>query len=299
VGELLGAVRSHPEARVFGYGAAAIRDLRWTPEVALRNRDVPLYAVDRQALLPRSPVLDGLDSAFDEDRVGWAPAGSTLDPRERVPSQFPQHYARLRLAAVRYVLSFRPLDGAFVREAGEVPLHEVLEPLRLYELVDPLPRAFRAASYAVEPDPQRLQSRLESAGYDPRQSVWLSEEPPAAVKSLVASAGTAASAAPGDEVTLERASPHEIRIRAAGGPGLVVVSEGESRDWHARAGDGERPLLRANGRYWAVPTRGGGETITVRYEPSWRAPALDALALGGAFVLALVLWPSRRATPAA
>jgi len=295
VGELLGAVRAHPESRVFAYGAAAIRDLRWAPEVALRNRDVPLYAVDRQALLPRSPVLDGLDSAFDEDRVGWAPAGSTLDARERVPSRFPQHYARLRLAAVRYVLSFRPLDGAFVREAGEVQLHEVLEPLRLYELVDPLPRAFEAASYTVEPDPERLRLRLESAEYDPRQSLVLGEEPPAAIAGLAANAGGGAGAAPGGEVSLERAGPHEIRIRAGGGPGLVVVSEGESRDWHAHAPDGERPLLRANGRYWAVPTRGGGETITVRYEPAWRAPALGALALGGVFVLALGLWPSRRA----
>ena len=73
------------------------------------------------------------------------------------------------------------------------------------------------------------------------------------------------------------------------------MSEGHHRDWHAYASDGERPLLRANGRYWAIPTRGGDETITVRYEPSWRTPALGALALGGLGVLALGAWPLRRA----
>ena len=113
VSDLLRDARAHPDARLFAYGAAAIRDLRWAPEVARRNSDVSLYAIDRQALLPRSHVLDGLDGAFDEDRVGWAPAGSTLDPRERIPSLFPGHYARLRLAAVRYAISFRPLPGGW------------------------------------------------------------------------------------------------------------------------------------------------------------------------------------------
>jgi hypothetical protein len=63
------------------------------------------------------------------------------------------------------------------------------------------------------------------------------------------------------------------------------------------ANDSPRPLLRANGRYWAIPTRGGGETITVRYRPSWRTPALAALALGAVCSLALVAWPVfRRST---
>ena len=96
------------------------------------------------------------------------------------------------------------------------------------------------------------------------------------------------------QVSVERPNPHELVLRAGGGPGLVVVSEGYHRDWVASASDGERPLLQANGRYWAIPTRGGGETITVRYRPSWRAPALAALALGGAALLALAAWPARR-----
>jgi hypothetical protein len=76
------------------------------------------------------------------------------------------------------------------------------------------------------------------------------------------------------------------------------VSEGYHRDWVARAADAERPLLRANGRYWAIPTR-GGETITVRFEPAWREPALAALALGSLAVLVLGSWPWRRRGSAA
>jgi hypothetical protein len=286
--ELLSGARV-TDGRIFAYGAAGVPDLRWAPAVALRNRDVSLYAVDRQALVPRSPVLDGFDSAFDEDRVGWAPTGATLDPRVRVPALYAGHHARLRLAAVRYVLSFRPLPAELVRERGLARLAEVEEPLRLYELVDPLPRAFLARRYEVEPDAARLHARIETAGYDPRETLLV---PQALPSWLAPDAGVAAA---GAGVSLERPSPHELFLHAAGAPGLVVVSEGFHRDWHAWASDGERPILRVNGRYWAIPTRGGGETIGVRFRPAWRAPALAALGLGAAAALALALWPARRA----
>jgi hypothetical protein len=289
--ELLREVRANADARVFAYGAASIRDLRWAPFVVERNRDVALYAVDRQALVPRSQVLDGLEAALDEDRAGWAPEGSTLEPGERTPAYFARYHARLRLAAVRYVLSFRPLPEELVSARGEALLPEVLEPLRLYELRDPLPRAFTVARFEVERDPQHVTGRLEAIGRDPRAVVLLSEDPPPALAPLAA--GTNAS--PG-EASVERVDAHELRVRIGGGPGLVVVSEGYHRDWHASASDGQRPLLRANGRYWAIPTRGGGETITVRYRPSWRAPALAALALGALGALALAAWPVRRGT---
>jgi hypothetical protein len=294
--ELAGLLREagvDSSARIFAYGASNIRDLRWAPEVARRNRDVPLYAVDRQALLPRSHVLDGLDGAYDEDRVGWAPRGSTLAAHERIPSLYRQHHARLRLAAVRFALSFRPLPGDLVRSRGEVLLPEVVEPLRLYELEDPLPRAFTLGRYEVEPDPERLQARLASPEFDPREVLLLEAEPPADV------ARAAASFAGGAAVSLEREGPHLVRLRVNGGPGLVFVSEGYHRDWVARAAGAERPLLRANGRYWAIPTRGGGETITLRFEPAWRAPALAALALGSLAVLVLGSWPWRRRGSAA
>jgi hypothetical protein len=55
-------------------------------------------------------------------------------------------------------------------------------------------------------------------------------------------------------------------------------------------------VLRAAGRYRAVPTPGGERQITLRYRPRWRAPAL-ALAAFGAFVaIGLALWPPRRAS---
>jgi hypothetical protein len=137
-----------------------------------------LYYLERQTLLPRSQVLDGLDGAFDEDRVGWAPAGSTLDASERVPAAFRRHHDRLRQAAVRWVLSFRPLPGDLVWPRGEARLPGVVETVKLYELRDPWPRAFwtRRVSDPIVPgsgmvswervDPHTVRLRVSAtAGY--------------------------------------------------------------------------------------------------------------------------------------
>jgi len=74
----------------------------------------------------------------------------------------------------------------------------------------------------------------------------------------------------------------------------VVVSEGFAPGWKATGPDGPIPLLRANGRYWALATPGGQRRVDVRFEPSWRAPAL-ALAALGLVTLALMSLPRRRA----
>ena len=66
-----------------------------------------------------------------------------------------------------------------------------------------------------------------------------------------------------------------------------------TRDFQAEAGGETRALLRANGRYWAVATAGGGETLTVTYRPPWRPWAVGACALGLLSAVALSLRPAR------
>jgi hypothetical protein len=128
--------------RWFSYGVAHTPGLRFEPVMAEARSDVWLYYLDRQALLPRAPALDGLEGAFDVDRTGWSRPGATLRVEEASPERFREHHPRLRLANVRWVLSFRPLPEDLVTRRGEVKLPEVRAPLGLYELRDPLPRAF-------------------------------------------------------------------------------------------------------------------------------------------------------------
>jgi hypothetical protein len=131
--------------RWFSYGVAHTPGLRFEPVMARARSDVWLYYLDRQSLLPRTPALDGLEGAFDVDRTGWSRPGATLSVEEVSPERFREHHDRLRLANVRWVLSFRPLPEDLVERRGEVKLPEIRPPLALYELRQPLPRAFWAS----------------------------------------------------------------------------------------------------------------------------------------------------------
>ena len=88
VARLVEPARTEGTWRFFAYGAGDVPGLRWAEEVARRNSDVWLYYVDRQALVPRTHVIDGLEGAFDEDRAGWAPADSVLTPASAIPSRY-------------------------------------------------------------------------------------------------------------------------------------------------------------------------------------------------------------------
>ena len=142
VARAVAVARSEGLFRWFSYGVAHSPPLHWSAAVASRNSDVWLFYLDRQALLARTHVLDDLEGAFDIDRMGLAPDGSTLAVAEASSTLFRQHYDRLRLANVRWVLSFHPLPEDLVSLRDEIRFGEVREALLLYELRDPLPRAF-------------------------------------------------------------------------------------------------------------------------------------------------------------
>jgi hypothetical protein len=268
------------DGRWFSYGVAHSPGLRFEPVMARAPSDVWLYYLDRQSLLPSTAALDGLPSAFGLDRTGWAPEGSTLLPAEAAPASFGRHWRRLRLAGVRWILSFEALPADRVFPRGEVKLPEVRLPLRLYELASSLPRALWVPRYEVEADPARLRARLEEGSFDPHAVVMLSTPPPP---------GRGGDPARRSTVVYETVDPHTVRVRADTPPGFIVVPDGHHPDWKAGDQSGPVPLLRANGRYRAVPTPGGERVFTLRYQPAWRTPALVLFALGVLAVVTLAL----------
>jgi hypothetical protein len=273
--------------RWFTYGAGYAEALRWRPEVARTRRDVWLYAVDRQALVPRSHVIDGLEGAFDVDRMGLAPEGAALPVAEMRPSAHAALQRRLELANVRFILSFDAIEDARLRLRATIDIGEVLEPLRLHEVRRPLPRAFFVPRHEVEPSPEARRTRLE--GFDPREAVILDSEPPAGpwIRTLPSIGSTDAPrgpAGPGESpasVTYDLVDPHTVRVASATPPGYVVVLDGHHPDWTAHDERGAPvPVLRANGRYRAIPTPGGRHVFTLRYRPRWLTLALGSLAAG-------------------
>jgi len=248
---------SRSDERIYSYGIAHSPPLRWAPEVASRNRDVWLFYMDRQALLPRLHVLDGFQSSFDLDRMGWAPAGSTLTVSEASPLRFRDHYERFRRGNVRWVLSFVPLPDDLTTLRDQVSLAEVRDPLGLYEVRGAVPRA-----YSVRREDRGREGETTRVG----------------------------------RVTYERPDPHTVKLGYDGPPGRIVVVEGFHEDWRVASADGsETPLRREDGRYWAIPTQGGRREYTVTYRPEWLAPALSLCAFGALGALGLAFWPSRSA----
>jgi hypothetical protein len=94
---------------------------------------------------------------------------------------------------------------------------------------------------------------------------------------------------PGAEVSYRRLGPKTVRLEPRTPPGFPVVLDGHHPDWVAEDQSGPVPVLRARGRYRALPTPGGERHLTLRYRPRWRTPALALAALGALAVLALVV----------
>lgn len=263
---LLEPVRQGPPARLFSCGLCA------TPALGWRGRprsDRTLYALERQALAPRAQVIDGLDGAFDEDRMGLAPIGAALPARLRDPAQLPAYFRTLTLGNVRWMLSWRPLPAELATPHGEVVLPEVEDPLRLYELRGALPRAYWVPAAIAVAD---------------RRSAWEAlrqvDERTVVVVEAAAVPPPASAAATPVEVLYRLEGPHRVRVRARTPPGFLVVVDGFGAGWQLDAATGTVPLWRANGRYRAWWTPGGEQEFRLAYAPGWRGVALAGLGLG-------------------
>jgi len=275
------------EDRIYSYGVAHSPPLVWRTSLALQNRDVWLFLLDRQTLLPRCQMLDGFQGAFDIDRTGWAPVGSALSVAEATPLRFRDVAARFRGGNVRWVLSFHALPPDLARLHDQIQLEEVAQPLKLYEVIGARPRAFFAARHVLAASDQPVAGlEADSDGLEP---VVLNQPPPFVPTASPDGRG---------RVGFEQPDPHTVRLRYSGPPGFIVVLEGYHRGWRATDEDGTPvPLLRADGRYWAIPTPGGERSYVVRYRPGWLVPSLASCALGLAIALGLWLAPRRSAGP--
>jgi hypothetical protein len=213
---LLAPVFRGEPARVFGYGIGNTPGLPVAPSLLRENADVWLYYLDRQVLWGRAAVLDGLETAFDEDRTAWAPPGASLSAAESRPDAFDSVHARLRLANVRWILSFAPLPVALVSERGTAQLPEVLVPLRLYEMREPLPRAFFASDPgAPEAGPA---PPVEVVAQGPHEVRLRARTPPGYVVLLAGwNPGWRAWSGDGAEVEVVRAGPRYTALATPGG----------------------------------------------------------------------------------
>ena len=260
-------IRAAPHSRIYSYDyldpGLALRQqpLAVSPEQLAGPRETwpvrwaPALAA-RQRLYPYLLGVFGLDGSYHRDTLGLYPSYLVwLNLMERASEGTPAMVKLLRMGSVSHVVALH--DQGF---AALVPLARIpgllIEPVRLFGVPDPLPRAYAVGGARIGDGREGLRI-LADPGFDPAREVLLA-------------AGRPSEAAPGfhGEARIAEWRPDRLRVESRlDHAGYVVLAEGYDPGWSARV-DGQRaPVLRANVGLRAVPVPAGAHVVDLVYRP--------------------------------
>lgn len=168
-------------------------------------------------------------------------------------------------------------------------------PIRVFENLDVLPRAFLVPASGVEviATEEAQLSRLLDPAFDPATQVILPEAPsPTIFTGGRRAAGKGPSTVSEINHTVNRVS---VTVNATE-PGILVLSQMYYPGWQARVNGSEQPVLRADYAFSAVAVAAGLQTVEFVFRPRSIAIGLliSTIALAGS-VVALCLERRRRA----
>jgi hypothetical protein len=168
-------------------------------------------------------------------------------------------------------------------------------PVRVYEVPDPLPRAgFVPEDHVVRVTPEQLHANLRDPHHDLHTTVMLTEAVAASAGTGVHDPESVPATAPAAPVTYARPSPDVIELRVtAPSAGVVRVIESWDPGWTATVnGSPVEPLI-ADDVYLAVPVRAGASTIRLTFATPGRRTGLVISLIGMGLLAALVAAPMR------
>jgi hypothetical protein len=149
-------------------------------------------------------------------------------------------------------------------------------PLRLFEVPDPLPRAYLVSEYELAEGPADALARSLRSGFPLGDRVVL-EEPPTPVS--IAGTGRILSA---------EFEQNRVRFRTStSGPMLLILNDRHYPGWNARVDGEETPVLRAGGVFRAVSVPSGEREIELRFRPTALGPSVALSMVGLLAMLAL------------
>lgn len=173
----------------------------------------------------------------------------------------------LRLASVRWVYSFYGFDPALY--ASRSRLDSL--PGFVYELRDPLPRAYVAEEALLVDEEIEAFNASITREFEPRRQVTLLAAEVAEFGLESGAASVAPAAEPDDPASPAAAEiiaddGTEIRITVVpAAPGYLVLTDSRYPGWRALVDGEERPILLANYFYRAVPVRPGDHEVVFTY----------------------------------
>ena len=186
-----------------------------------------------------------------EDVTGNSPA--ILHNYKRFTTEVKDEWTWWQLFNVRYVLTQRQMGHlglSLMDKEGD---------LYLYQVLNPLPRAYVVHRFWLAESNDDSLELLNSPQFDPRQVVILSEEP-----SLKLNEGEGGVSA----VEFVHYAPNKLILEVElEGEGVLVLSEQYYPGWHAYVDGRKVEILRANMIFRAIPLSEGRHRVELVYAP--------------------------------
>jgi Bacterial membrane protein YfhO/Protein of unknown function (DUF6044) len=159
----------------------------------------------------------------------------------------------------------------------------------VYEVPEPLPRAFVVDDVAVLPTEEAVVDALAAADLDSlRQTAFIAAGPDA--DELEAGGGIASDDQPGT-ATVTRYTPDEVRVLVEGGGGVLVLTDTWAPGWQVTVDGRAVPIHRVDGALRGAVVGPGSHEVEFRYVPTFTYVGflLALLGLGGTIAAALIL----------
>jgi hypothetical protein len=238
-------------------------------------------------LQPPTAARWGIRGSYDLDLFGTHPEYMAhLTEYLRFTEGTPAHRQLLRLGSVNFALALMPERWWTDLTPVDTVPGLFTEPIRLFQVPDPLPRAYLVDRVRIEPALPEALKAMAAPDFDLRREAIFAETPPPPPPSSAAS-GNLEATGPGT-AALEELRPDLLRIRVeAPRAGYLVDVDAYDPGWEARVDGTAAPVVRANVGFRAVPVASGSHVVELRYRtPGARVGALISLA---ALALAIVL----------
>ena len=251
-------------------GAASVPDGTPVAEIELETA-----AGDRisLALLAGTHTAEGLygeGMAHTQARVGhtWRDQPEGSDYIARLDWTDPAQIVSIRITAHPFEgrLVVRGLSLVDERDGSSVPVLLSTDgryrqvhsgDVKIYEVLDTLPRAYIVHRTVVEPDDEVALAAMRDPAYDPAQQAYL---------------------AAGKEIDVQPAAPPQVEIVAYApeqvvveatldAPGYLILSDTWYPGWTARVDGEPAPIERANLTFRAVYLEAGRHEVTFAFQP--------------------------------
>lgn len=234
-------------------------------------------------LNPPTAARWGLYGSYDLDILDFYPRPLTrLVEFLRAREDTPAHVRLLRLGAVANVLALRPASWwNDLVAVGTLPgLFE--EPIRVFKVADPLPRAYVVGEARLA-DGEDALAALTDPAFDPHRTVLL------AAGHAIEAPGPFWGSARIRELRADRV----VLDAELSGPGYLVLVDAYDPGWRASIDGRTAPLLRANLAFRAVEVPAGTHRVEFLFRPRSVVVGLGVSAAGIAAALGLAMLPGR------